>query len=121
MSTFQVKKASDGQFYFRLKGDNGQTILASEMYKSHAAAMNGVESVKKNAPLPERYEKKVSVKKQPYFVLKAANHEIIGTSEMYTSESARDGGIASVVANAPNAQMVDQSAEKTAVGASATR
>lgn len=105
--TFELKKASDGQFYFNLKAGNGQVILKSEMYKARASAENGIESVKKNAPLAERFDKRVSTSGKPYFVLKAANHEVIGTSEMYESEAARDNGIESVVANAPDAEIVD--------------
>jgi uncharacterized protein len=110
MGTFEVKKLSNGQFAFSLKADNGERILASEQYKAKDSALNGVESVKKNAPQDARYEKKMSVKNQPYFVLKAGNHEIIGTSEMYSSEAARDNGIASVKSNAPGAKVVDLAA-----------
>jgi uncharacterized protein YegP (UPF0339 family) len=42
------------------------------------------------------------------FNLKAANGEIIGTSETYSSASARDHGIASVKANAPDAVVNDE-------------
>ena len=107
---FEIKIAKDGQYYFRLKAGNGQNILASEMYKAKASAVNGIESVKKNAALDERYESKVSTNGKPYFVLKAGNHEIIGNSEMYESESSRDNGIASVKANAPEAEIDDQTA-----------
>lgn len=111
MGTFQIDKAKDGQFYFRLKAGNGETILMSEMYKAKASAHNGIESVKKNAPLAERFEKKTSSKGQPYFVLKAGNHEVIGTSEMYSSDSACDNGIQSVMKNAPDAKVDDLTAE----------
>jgi uncharacterized protein YegP (UPF0339 family) len=110
MATFEIDRARDGQFYFRLKAGNGETILISEMYKAKASAINGIESVKKNAPLPERYEKLNSSKNQPYFVLKAANHEVIGNSEMYSSEAARDNGIDSVMRNAPVATVKDLTA-----------
>ena len=105
--TFELKTASDGQIYFRLKAGNGEIILASEMYKAKAGAQNGIESVKKNAPLAERYDKLVSKNGKPYFTLKAGNHEVIGNSEMYNSEEARDNGIKSVMANAPTAAIVD--------------
>jgi uncharacterized protein len=107
MSIFEVKKAKDGQFFFRLKAANGETILASEMYKAPASALNGVESVKKNATNAERFEKKTTAKKQAFFVLKAGNHEVIGTSEMYTTETARDAGIAAVMKIAPSATVND--------------
>lgn len=104
---FEIAEAKDGQFYFRLKAGNGQNILSSEMYQAKAGALNGIESVRKNAPLDERYDKRTSSNGQPYFVLKAGNHEVIGNSEMYESEDARDNGIESVKANAPAAEVVD--------------
>ena len=39
-----------GEFRWRLKAGNGQKILASEGYKAKASALNGIESVRKNAP-----------------------------------------------------------------------
>jgi uncharacterized protein len=104
---FEIAEAKDGQFYFRLKAGNGQNILSSEMYKAKSGALNGIESVKKNAPLDERYERRTSSNGKPYFVLKAGNHEVIGNSEMYESEDARDHGIESVQQNAPEAAVVD--------------
>jgi uncharacterized protein YegP (UPF0339 family) len=47
-----------------------------------------------------------------HFVLKAANDEIIGTSEVYTSEAACDNGIRSVVVNAPIAALEDKTAKE---------
>ena len=105
---FLLKKSSDGQFRFVLKAGNGETILTSELYKVKASALNGIESVKKSAPIDARYEKKVDKSGHPRFNLKAANHEIIGSSESYSSEAARDHGIESVKANAPTAPIDDE-------------
>ncbi|WP_446680586.1 YegP family protein [Camelimonas abortus] len=41
------------------------------------------------------------------FNLKAANGQVIGTSELYESAASRDKGIESVKKNAPDAQLVD--------------
>ena len=71
--------------------------------------MNGVESVKKNSDLLARFEKKSSSAGKPYFVLKAANHQVIGTSEQYSSDDACDNGIKSVMHTAPLAAVDDQS------------
>ena len=101
---FQLKQAKNSEFYFNLKAGNGQTILTSEFYKAKASALNGIESVKKNAPMAERYENLTSTNDKPYFVLKAGNHEIIGRSELYESEDARANGIESVKTNAPVAE-----------------
>jgi uncharacterized protein len=108
MAKFQLKKASNGQFFFTLHADNGETILTSEMYKAKPGALNGIESVKQNASNDARYERKVSKGGKPYFVLKAGNNEAIGTSEEYSSESARDNGIAAVKAGGPMASTDDQ-------------
>lgn len=107
---FEIYKDKAGEFRFRLKAGNGEIILASEGYKAKAGAENGVASVRKNAPDAMRFEKKSSSNGKPYFVLKAANHEIIGTSEMYESEAARDNGVKSVMSNAPDAKVVDLTA-----------
>ncbi|MDN5352954.1 MAG: uncharacterized protein PWQ12_1875 [Clostridiales bacterium] len=47
---FEVYHDKSGQFRFRLKATNGQIIATSEAYKALAGCMNGIESVKKNAP-----------------------------------------------------------------------
>jgi uncharacterized protein len=105
---FELKKSKNDKFYFSLLAGNGQNILQSEMYESKASAQNGIESVKKNASDDARYERMASTKGEPYFVLKAGNHQVIGTSQMYASEKARDNGIESCKTNAPSAAVDDQ-------------
>jgi len=105
--TFEVKKAKDGQTFFHLKAGNGQIILVSEMYKAKESTLNGIESVRKNAPLSDRYEKLTSKNGKFYFTLKAANSQVIGNSEMYESEASRDNGIYSVIREAPTANLIE--------------
>jgi uncharacterized protein len=47
---FEIKKGSSGQYHFVLKAANGETIATSESYTTKAAAKNGIDSVKVNAP-----------------------------------------------------------------------
>ena len=47
---FEVYADKAGEFRFRLKATNGQVIATSEGYKAMASCLNGIESVKKNAP-----------------------------------------------------------------------
>ncbi|MEI2273551.1 YegP family protein [Sphingobacterium sp. ML3W] len=108
MGKFVVKTAKDGQYYFNLKADNGQTILSSEMYTTKGACTNGIDSVKTNAPNDGRYEKKTSSNGKYFFNLKASNGQVIGSSEMYESTGSRDSGINSVKNNAPNASVVEE-------------
>lgn len=104
---FELKAAKSGQFHFNLLASNGQVILQSEMYETKTSALNGIASIQKNAPEDGRYERLTSKSGKPYFTLKAGNHQIIGQSQQYESEAARDNGIESVKKNAPEAQVVD--------------
>ena len=46
---FELYKDKGGKFRFRLKAGNGQIIAVSEAYESKPSAVNGINSVKKNA------------------------------------------------------------------------
>ncbi|HDR2893823.1 TPA: YegP family protein [Enterobacter soli] len=104
---FELSKSSDGQFRFVLKAGNAETILTSELYTTKSAAENGIASVRTNSPSDERYEKKTASNGKFYFNLKAGNHQVIGTSQMYASEQSRDKGIASVKTNGPTQTVKD--------------
>ncbi len=104
---FDLKKNPDGKFMFNLKSGNGQIILTSQLYDSKSAAVSGIESVKKNAGNDARYERKQSTKGEPYFVLKAANAQVIGTSETYSGNAAMENGIQAVKKNGPTAAIAD--------------
>ncbi len=105
--TFELKTSSNGKFFFNLLAGNGQIVLTSEMYEAKASALNGVESVKKNAPDAGRFDKLEGGGGKFYFTLKAANHQVIGKSQMYASAATRDAGVESVSANAPGAPTRD--------------
>lgn len=100
---FEMYKDKAGKYRFRLKAGNGQIVLASEAYESKSGCKNGIESVIKNAPMDQRYDKKESSNGKFYFNLRAGNNQVIGTSEMYESESGRDNGIESVKNSAKGA------------------
>ncbi len=107
MAKFEITTRKNGEFQFNLKASNGEVILTSEGYTTKAACINGAESVKKNAVEEKRFEKMVAKNGKPYFTLKATNGQIIGQSQMYASERNRDNGIASVMKNAPVAEIVE--------------
>ena len=104
---FELKSTEAGKFLFNLKAGNGEIILTSQQYEAKASAENGIDSVRRNAPLDERFERKTSKADEPFFVLTAANRQTIGQSEMYSSTSAMENGIASVKKNAPEAKLKD--------------
>jgi uncharacterized protein YegP (UPF0339 family) len=47
---FEWYKDKKGKFRFRLKAGNGQIIAQSEAYETKDSCLNGIESVKDNAP-----------------------------------------------------------------------
>lgn len=101
---FELKQAKNGKYHFNLLAGNGQIILSSEMYESKASAENGISSVRKNAALEERFERKVANSGDLFFVLKAANGQVIGQSEQYKSKASMENGINSVMKNAPTSE-----------------
>lgn len=107
MGKFEISKRKNGEFQFNLKATNGEVILSSEGYAAKDNCQKGIASVQKNATLEKSYEKKTAKNGNPFFNLKAANGQVVGTSELYSSEAARDKGIESVKRNAPDAKTID--------------
>lgn len=107
---FELKKSKNDKYFFNLHASNGQIVLSSEMYEAKASALNGIESVKKNGGDAARYDKLNAKDGSFYFTLKAGNNQVIGQSQMYSSEAARDDGIAACVQSTPGATVEDQTA-----------
>jgi len=53
---FELYKDKSGEYRFRLKAANGETIATSEGYASKSGAKSGIASVQKNAPTAEVVE-----------------------------------------------------------------
>lgn len=104
---FERKQTDAGNFRFALKAGNGEVILTSQNYASAAACDGGIASVQNNCAMDERYEKLEASDGRPYFNLKAGNHQIIGTSQMYSSAASRDNGIESVNTNGVSTDIRD--------------
>ncbi|AMO98239.1 hypothetical protein CAter282_0290 [Collimonas arenae] len=107
-ASYVLKKSVDGQFYFLLQASNGEVVLNSEMYVAKASAENGIASVQNNCTQDDRYSRNQASNGKFYFNLKAANHQVIGSSQMYTTTSARDAGIDAVKKNGPSTNIKDE-------------
>lgn len=119
MGKFVMKPTANGGFKFDLKAGNGEIIASSQTYKSDKACEAGIESVRKNAlvHVEDQTVENFEVKKHPKFELytdksgefrfrlKAANGEIIATSEGYKAKPSALNGIASIGKNAPDAKI----------------
>ncbi|WP_250252641.1 YegP family protein [Chryseobacterium sp. Marseille-Q3244] len=108
MGKFVITQRVNKEYQFNLKAENEEIILTSEGYVQKASCHKGIESVKLNSQEDVRYERKVSVNDKDYFVLKARNGEIIGKSQLYSSKTSMENGIASVKSNAPEAEIIDE-------------
>ncbi len=104
---YELTKGATDSFSFVLKAGNGEVILRSEQYTSRSAAQNGIASVQKNSGSDELYERKESANGKWYFNLKAANKQVIGTSQLYASSQSRDAGIESVKNNGSSTTVKD--------------
>ena len=94
--SFEVYKDKADEYRFRLKASNGEVVLSSEGYSAKAGAMNGIESVKKHSKMDEMFESYTDKAGKYRFRLKAANGQVIGSSEAYESEANHKAGIESV-------------------------
>jgi len=120
MGKYLVKTTSTG-IKFDLLARNGEVIATSEVYSSEAACMNGIESVRTNAPIAaledqtvENSEQQKHTKIEMYvdkageyrFRLKARNGEVIAVSEGYKAKASCENGIESVRTNAVDGEVV---------------
>ena len=55
---FEVYTDKAGEFRFRLKARNGEIIATGEGYKAKKSCLNGIDSIKRNAPEAEVVEEK---------------------------------------------------------------
>lgn len=108
MGIFVITQRKDGEFQFNLNAANGLTILTSQGYAKKAGCENGIASVRVNSADESMFELMTSASGQPYFNLKASNGQVIGVSQMYESKATRDNGIVSVMTNAPDASVTDE-------------
>ncbi|WP_270411001.1 YegP family protein [Microbacterium maritypicum] len=46
---FELYTDKSGEYRFRLKAGNGEVVAISEGYSSKSAALNGIDSVRRNA------------------------------------------------------------------------
>jgi uncharacterized protein YegP (UPF0339 family) len=106
---FEIYQDASSQYRFRLKAGNGENILGSEAYTGKDGCKNGIASVQKNSGDEGRYEMLTAKNGKSYFNLKAKNGQVIGTSQMYASESGAKNGVASVMKNGSTTNVDDLS------------
>jgi len=120
---FCIKIASDGTYMFNLKASNGSIIATSQTYTSKSSCLNGIQSIKNNAPIASIEDQSLEgaeIQTHPKFEifvdkggsyrfrLKATNGNIIAASQGYSSKSKCKNGIESIKRHAELATIIEE-------------
>ncbi len=106
--SFELRTASNGEFYFVLKAGNGAVIGVSETYVTKYNAERALSTVNKivtrmpsvfDAPSGAKFAVFKGIDSKYYFNLRAANGEIVMQSQSYSARSSAVGGVGSVQTN----------------------
>ena len=106
---FSIRRDKQGEFRFNLTAANGQVVLASEGYRTRASCEAGIASVQRSCVEDASFRRQRARNGKHYFSVLAPNQRIVGTSQLYTARASMENGIRSVRANAPGAQVDDES------------
>jgi uncharacterized protein len=98
--------ASDAGWRFNIYAANGQIVLTSESYTDEANALNGAFSVVETGVSASAYEIRQASGGTYYFVVKASNGQIVGTSQQYSTKSSAERGRNDLIALLPAIELL---------------
>ncbi|CAN5462996.1 hypothetical protein BH09MYX1_BH09MYX1_38730 [soil metagenome] len=84
---FETFVGMDGKLYFDFVAGNGQNVLRSEGYTSAQGAAKGIAAVTSAGVDASAYDVQLAKNGEYYFNIVAANHEVVATSETYSTKS----------------------------------
>ena len=90
-----VEAGATNQFRFNIFASNGQVVLSSESYTTEAAAWNGAFAVQDAAVTAANFKVLTAADGRFYFTLTAENGQVVGISQMYTTQASAQAGIKS--------------------------
>lgn len=94
--TFELYK-DGGSFRFDFLAANYEQLLGSQAYSTRTMALNGLLSVLDNGGAASRYQVVVNADGTAYFVLRAINQAIIGTSDAYINRQGAEDGVTATI------------------------
>ena len=105
---FEIFQSSKNKkFYFNLKARNGQIILRSQPFETISDCKSKIIIVRKKGTDPVAFIRKKTSSRKHHFQLQSTSLQILGMSQMYTTKYGMEKGIRSVMANAPEGQIID--------------
>jgi len=96
---FQLIEGDDGAFMFTLRAGNHETVLTSRVFWTRHAAMEGVETLRRQSQRPEAYVRHTDADGRQWFEVLDEKQHPLGRSEPYASRSGLAAGMASVKRN----------------------
>jgi len=91
---FQSNK--NKKFYFRLKNNKGDVVMKSQGYSTKRTCMNGIESVRKNSQVAERFDAQVQKNGKHMFNIVARNGQVVATSTSWEAKRSCTSNMTSV-------------------------
>lgn len=102
-SKFQIIRAENKKYYFRLRTGDGDILLRSEGYNIRAGAEKGIDIVRTSVYHDDRFKRRMSLEGKYYFEIVTIDGDILGTGKLYESLQGCDNGIFAVKDLAPKA------------------
>jgi uncharacterized protein YegP (UPF0339 family) len=104
---FDVVYGPTNQIQFKLIDSGGSVVVASSGYPNKDACFKAIRSIKENARVEQRYEKR-TLEGKFFFTFKAASHEVLAKCGPFDTEAARDQALA-VIRSSVEAAVMDKS------------
>lgn len=98
---------TDQKHHFVLKAGNGQSILLSPLFEQVNECKQAIEAIRASPSLPERFQLSSVANGKCLFHVLDEHGRVVGTSQLYASETTRAAGMTSVKLSAAVATTVD--------------
>lgn len=103
---FEVfQSTKDKKFFFRLRNNKGDIVMKSQGYSTKRTCMNGIESVRKNSQVAERFDAKVARNGKNFFNIVARNGQVVATSSRWDVKRSCSSNMTSVRKGAVKAKV----------------
>ncbi|TVZ08319.1 hypothetical protein JM80_0807 [Cellulophaga sp. RHA_52] len=109
---YGIKKTITNEYYFNLKTSEGEIILYGEVFKSLEECKQQIIFIKQYAYDYDYYHSKLTKDNKHYFYLYLNEDTLLGKSNTYNTEEAKELGIASVMLYATVATIKNFSEEE---------
>ena len=104
---FEIYRNGAGEYRFRLKAGNSETILVSKGHRAMGTVLRGVDAVQEHCGDASLFVPKTTKTGMFRFELQAKSRQVIGSSQNYRSRSGRDKGMRAVARATIGAKVVD--------------